>query len=211
MKFYIRNEEEKDYRDVEMLTREAFWNLYRPGCDEHYLTHVLRTSPDFIPELDFVAILDDKIVGNIMFTKSYIISNDSKKHETITFGPLSVLPAYQKQGIGKALVEHAKEAAKKLGYRAILIYGFPSYYKKLGFVSAKEYGISNSEGLYPAAHQVLELYEGALSNISGKAYESESMYVSEEMADEFDKRFTPKKKEVTTSQKQFEEMVTKYL
>ena len=66
----MRLETEKDYRAVEELTREAFWNVYKPGADEHYFVHTMRSHPDFIPELAFVLELDGKIVGNIMYTKA---------------------------------------------------------------------------------------------------------------------------------------------
>jgi len=102
MNLSIRQETKNDYRAVENLTREAFWNLYVPGCNEHYLVHVMREHPDFVPELDFVAVLDDKIVGNIMYTRSSITDESDHRMEILTFGPVSVLPAYQKRGIGSS-------------------------------------------------------------------------------------------------------------
>lgn len=98
MNIQIRNERESDFRQVEELTREAFWNHHVPGCDEHYLVHVLRSHPDFIAELDFVAIVDDKIVGNIMYTKAHLINEKNDKMDVITFGPVSVLPEFKEKG-----------------------------------------------------------------------------------------------------------------
>ncbi|MDY6957979.1 MAG: N-acetyltransferase, partial [Halobacteriota archaeon] len=100
MNINIRREEETDYRVVEEITREAFWNLNVPGCEEHYLVHCLRKHPDFIRELDYVAEIEGKVVGNIMYTKSFVVDEDQDKIDTITFGPLSVLPEYQRKGIG---------------------------------------------------------------------------------------------------------------
>lgn len=107
----IREEQEQDWREVEAVTREAFWNLYTPGCDEHYLAHCMRRSPDFIPGLAFVAELKGKVIGSILFTKSYILNDDGARYDTITFGPISVLPKFQGQGVGSALIEYARQVA----------------------------------------------------------------------------------------------------
>ena len=135
MNMSIRVEEERDYRSVEELTRETFWNLYVPGCDEHYLAHVMRKHADFIPELDFVVVHDNKIIGNIMFAKSQVVDAHDSSHTlpTITFGPVSVLPQFQKQGIGSALITHSIAQAKAYNYPAIIIQGHPHNYCKHGF------------------------------------------------------------------------------
>ena len=95
MEIKLRLEEEKDYRQVEEVTREAFWNVYAPGCDDHLLVHKLRENPQFIKALDYVATHDDKIVGHIIYVESKIIANDGTEHKTAAFGPISVLPEYQ--------------------------------------------------------------------------------------------------------------------
>lgn len=123
MNLSIRNETENDHREVEELTREAFWNLYVPGCDEHYLVHTMRDHPDFIPDLDFVALFDNTIVGNIMYTRSRLIDEKENEVEIITFGPFSVLPGFQRQGIGNALISHSRQVALEMGYKAIVIHG----------------------------------------------------------------------------------------
>ena len=210
-KLIIRNEQEKDYHVVEEAIREAFWNLYIPGCDEHYLVHIMRNSPDYIPELTFLAEIDGRIVGSIFFTKSYVLDEMGMKHDTITFGPVSVLPELHNHGVGNTLIEHAKQAAISLGYKAILIYGYPNYYKTLGFHHAKEFRISDPDGKYPFAHMVLELYTGALSGISGKAFESSIYNIDEKMVLKYDTKFKPKEKMVTPSQKLFEETASKFL
>ena len=111
----IRNETESDFRRVEEITRAAFWNLYVPGCSEHYVAHVIRSHEDFVKELDFVAEADGEIVGNIMYTKAQLLDEDGEKKEILTFGPISVLPEYQRQGIGTRLMEHSFEKAAGLG------------------------------------------------------------------------------------------------
>jgi predicted N-acetyltransferase YhbS len=190
----IRREEKSDYRKVEEITREAFWNHHVPGCDEHYLANIMRSAPDFISELDFVAVEDDEIVGNIMYTKSAIQKLDGTMFPALTFGPLSVLPKFQKQGIGAALINHSFEAARKLGYKAVIIYGFPSYYSRLGFEPCIKYHISNDEGKFPKAMQVFELEKGCLEHVSGIFLESPIFVIDPEEAETFDKTFPPKEK-----------------
>lgn len=207
----IRNEQEYDYRRVEEITREAFWNLYIPGCDEHYLVHIMRESADFIAELAFVAEQNGKLAGSIFFTKSYVVDRQGTRHDTVTFGPVSVLPQLHNRGIGTALINHAKNIAARQGHKAIFIYGYPGYYKRLGFRHAKEFDICNPEGKYPLAHMALELYEGALDGIAGTAYESDLFNVDEKEAAAYDALFEPKERKVLPSQKLFEETASQYL
>lgn len=188
----LRSEAPEDYRAVEELTREAFWNHYRPGCDEHYLAHVLREAEAFIRELDVVAEADGKIVGNIMYTRAQVLGDDGQSHPVLTFGPLSVLPAFQGLGIGTMLIEHTKRLARALGHGAILIYGDPAYYARTGFAPAKTYGIGTREDMYAAALLALELEEGALANCPGRFLEDDAYAVDEEKARSFDQSFPPK-------------------
>lgn len=211
MDFIIRREEEKDFRAVEEMTREAFWNLYIPGAHEHFLAHKIRNSPDFIPELDLVAVKEGKIVGNIMYTHSYIVDDKDKKHIMLTFGPLTVMPNNHRQGIGRALVEKSIYIAKEMGYKAVLIFGFPGIYSKLGFKNAKEFSISTPDGRFPEAFQIRELYPEALKGIKGKYYDSEDFQMKPEEVEEFDKTFPLKEKLVTASQKDFEEISKSFL
>ncbi len=203
MNIQIRNEQESDFRQVEELTREAFWNLHVPGCDEHYLVHILRTHPDFIPELDFVALLDDKIVGNIMYTKSYLVNENNDKIDILTFGPVSVLPEYQRKGIGSALIKHSMQKAIDLGYKIIVIFGHPYNYCKHGFVGSKSLNISDEEGKFPFSLLALELEKGLLSNHSWKLYESSAYQLDEKESLEFDKLFPKKEKGFRPSQEEF--------
>jgi predicted N-acetyltransferase YhbS len=157
MEIKLRLEEEKDYKIVGNLTREAFWNVHFPGCDEHLLIHNLRKADEFIEKLDFVAIYDNKIVGNIVYVESKIINN-GKEHTILTFGPLSILPEYQNNGIGGKLINHTIKLSKEMGYKAIIIYGDPEYYQRFGFKESKEYNITNKDKKFPAALLVFELY-----------------------------------------------------
>ena len=159
----VRNERESDFREVEILTRKAFWNVHVPGCDEHYLAHVLRGHEDFIPELDFVAETEDgEIVGNVMYTKARLVDENRNELSILTFGPISVHPDYQRMGISRKLLEFSFDRAVKLGYKAIVIFGNPANYVSRGFKSCKKYNICAADGSCPAAMLVKELVPGTL-------------------------------------------------
>lgn len=190
----LRHETVSDYRIVEELTREAFWNHHVPGCNEHYLLHIMRNCDEFIKELDYVAEADGKVVANIVYCKAKIKADSGLYYDVITFGPVSVLPEYQGKGIGGMLIGHTKEIAKELGYRAILIYGDPGYYSRLGYVEAEKYDIRTSGNMYAAALQALELYPRALADCAGCFYEGPAYEVDEKAAEEFDRTFYTKAK-----------------
>ena len=209
MEITIRPERPEDYREVEELTREAFWNLHVPGCDEHLLAHRLRTSPAFIPELDFVAVIDGKVAGSIMYCRSKLLRPDGATLAVVTFGPLSVWPQLQKQGVGAALVRHSLGAAAKLHHRAVLIYGDPAYYRRFGFKGAAEFGIATREGMYMDALMALELAEGALTGMGPARFdEGEAYAVDPAETEAFDKSFPPKEKLVTETQQRFMELAS---
>ena len=195
----IRPEEEKDYAAVEHLTREAFWNLHCPGCDEHFLLHKMRSANVFIKELDYVAMYNDEIAGNIVYARSKII-NEANEYDVITFGPVSVLPAYQKKGIGKKLITHTIKKAAELGFNAILIYGYPEYYSRFGFINSTKYNITNMEGNFHDALLALELTPNALENINGKFHEGDIYKVDKKELEQFEKNFPHKEKLVLDSQ-----------
>ncbi len=131
----VRNEKPEDYIKVEEMTRKAFWNLYVPGSNEHYLVHVMRQHKDFVPELDFVLELEGEIIGNVMYTKAKLVDESGEEKEILTFGPLSILPEYQRMGYGKMLLEYSFERAIALGYDVIVIFGNPYNYLSRGFMS----------------------------------------------------------------------------
>jgi len=210
MEIVLRPEEEKDYKTVENITREAFWNNYVPGCDEHLLVHNLRKTDVFIKELDFVALCNNEIVGNIMYAKSTVKNNDLE-YTVLTFGPLSILPEYQNKGIGGKLINHTIELSKKLGYKGIIIYGDPEYYKRFGFKESKEYKITNKDKKFPAALLVLELYPNALNGVEGIFDEGKAYEIDKNEAEEFDKNFIAKEKGYLKSQERFKELSNMYL
>ncbi|MDR0839109.1 MAG: N-acetyltransferase [Oscillospiraceae bacterium] len=189
MNISIRLEEPKDYRTIEEIDREAFWHQ-STACNEHLLTHKLRTSRDFIPELDFVAELDGTLAGHIIYSRSKIVIKGGEITDVITFGPLAVLPEFQNRGVGKALLRHSIAEAARRGYRAIVIFGEPDYYPRLGFRRAAEFGITTAEGATFDAFMVYPLYEGALDGVGG-VFHLPPVYeeLTPEEASEFDGGF----------------------
>jgi putative acetyltransferase len=199
----IRNEKESDYRIVEEVVREAFWNLYVPGCVEHFILHNLRSSRDFIPGLDFVAEKEGRIIGQIVYSRGIIQCQQGEKKEVVGFGPVSVLPAFQKQGIGSALITYTIDLARDMGYPAICIYGDPRYYSRFGFRCAEKYNIKTSDDKFAVALLVLELKPGALSNVKGRFIESSGFTFDENELARFDAAFPFKEKTETESQREF--------
>lgn len=200
MNITLRIEEAKDYRAVENLTREAFWNVYKPGCSEHFILHKLRSSPAFIKELDFVAELDGEIVGNIIYSKAMVVDDAGTKHEVIGFGPISVSPSCQRQGIGARLINYTVEIAKEMGFKAIIIFGDPSYYHRFGFKNAEIFDIHTAEGENFDPFMAKELYAGSLQGITGRFFEDGAFNVDEEELELFDRDFPTKEKKVTDTQ-----------
>ncbi|MCD8127596.1 MAG: N-acetyltransferase [Clostridiales bacterium] len=188
----IRNEKINEYRETETVIREAFWNHYSPGCNDHYLIHIMRDCPAFIPELDLIAVDDNKIIGATMSLKSCIKGDDGKIYDVISLGPIGVRPDYQRQGIGGMLLAESKEIARRMAYRAILLCGDPDYYIRHDFIAAETYGIRNSENMFEDALHVCELYSGALAGVSGRYFEDEIYDVDEAAAEKFDTLFPPK-------------------
>jgi len=203
MTITIRQENEKDYRTVEEVTREAFWNLYVPGCVEHLVLHNLRKSVDFVPDLDFVAEKEGQIVGQIVYTRGIIKYKKGKEKEVLSFGPVSVLPHLQKQGIGRALITHTINLARDLGFPAIFIYGDPRYYSRFGFRCAEKYDIKTADDKYAVALQALELIPGVLDGTPGRFIESAAFQVDMAKLAEFDAAFAFKEKTETESQTEF--------
>ena len=192
----IRNENKEDYRKVENLTREAFWNVYRPGCMEHYVLHCYRSDPAFVPELDFVMELNGELIGQIIYVRSEIDGDDGRKLPIFTFGPMGIAPKYKRQGYGKCLLDYSMEKAKETGTGALVITGNILFYGKSGFVSAKTKGVRYADD--PDADYLLvkELIPGFLDGISGTYKDSDGYFVCEKNPEAFE-RFEatfPKKK-----------------
>lgn len=199
----IRNETENDHAYVEQITREAFWNLHVPGCDEHYLAHILRGHEDFIPELDLVAELGGRIVGNVMYTKSKLIDESGKEKHILTFGPISVLPEYQHRGISRELLEYSFAKALEMGYDAIVIFGNPGNYVSRGFKSCKKYNICLENDVFPAAMLAKELRPGVFDGRKWYYHESPVYNFDSSGVQEFDKQFEAREKKFQPSQEEF--------
>ncbi len=203
MNITVRRTEKRDYRVTEEITRDAFWDLYVPGCDEHYLLHCMRTHADFVPELDYVALDGDRVVGNIVYALSHVKGADGRQVDTLTFGPISVSPEYQRKGIGSILIQTTRELVKARGCPAIIIYGHPYNYIKHGFVSGKKFGIGVGEGKYPSALLAL-VFDGPSFEGTEWAFVESPVYQLDQGASAlFDASFPPREKGYRPSQEDF--------
>ena len=193
----IRNEKKEDHRKVENLIRESFWNVYRPGCLEHFVIHKLRDDDAFIPELDFVMELDGKLIGQNMFMKANIKADDGRDIPIMTMGPICIAPQLKRKGFGKILLDYSLERAKNFGCKAVCFEGNIDFYGKSGFTFASNFGIRYHglpEGEDASFFLCKELEEGYLDGISGEYATPKGYYVDENEAEEFDKNFPPKEK-----------------
>ncbi len=201
----IRLETPADYRAVEALTREAFWNQYVPGCNEHYFVHVMREHPDFVPELAFVLEQDGEIIGNVMYTKSRLVDRAGEEKTILSFGPVCIHPAYQRRGYSKYLLEHSFAKAQELGYDAIVIFGSPANYVGRGFVSCQKHNICLEGDYVPMALLCKELKNGAFDGRRWYFHESTASAPCEDEAAvaAFDAQFPHKEKGWKPSQEEF--------
>lgn len=199
----IRNEEPGDYKTVETITRDAFYNLYIPGCMEHYLVRKMRGHEDFIPELDFVLEADGKVVGYIMYTKATLTDEAGNVKNILTFGPLCIEPGHQRRGYGKLLIQHSFEKAVSMGYDTVVIFGMPSNYVSSGFVCCKKYNVCVEGERFPSAMLVKELKPGALDGRKWYYKDSPVMAVAPEEANAYDDTLTPKERKHTAAQEEF--------
>lgn len=189
MDWMIRRTEPRDYRATEALTREAFWDRYRPGCTEHLVVRQIRASGDYLPDLDYVAEEGGRIVGHILYSRSRLVDGAGHGTELVTFGPISVSPEVQGQGVGSQLIEQTKALASAMGYPGIAIYGSPAYYGRFGFESAEKYGITTPDGKNFDAFMVLPLATGSLSGLHGRLYTSPAFETAPEDVERFDADF----------------------
>ena len=195
--YVIRQERPEDYGTVENLVRESFWNVYRPGCSEHYVIHMLRDDPAFVKELDLVMEKDGVIIGQNMFMRTVIDSDDGNVIDVLTMGPICIAPALKRRGYGKALLDYSIEKAAGLGYGAVLFEGNIRFYGKSGFTYASEFGI-RYHGLPEDADASFflcrELIPGYLDGITGVYQTPHGYYVSDEDVERFDSGFPAKEK-----------------
>ncbi len=193
----IRLEKSDEQREVETLIREAFWNVYRPGCLEHYVIHVLRNDPAFVPELDLVMVQNGRIIGQNMFMRAEIRADDGRSIPIMTMGPICVTPELQRQGYGKLLLDRSLEKAAALGCGALCFEGNILFYGKSGFRHASEFGLRYRglpEGADASFFLCRELKPGYLEGVTGVYGPPQGYYVDPEEAEAFDRQFPPKVK-----------------
>ena len=193
----IRRETKQDYRAVENLVRESFWNVYRPGCTEHYVLHCLRDDPAFVPELDLVMELDGELIGQVVYVRSHILCSDGKELPILTFGPIGIAPKYKRQGYGKRLLDASLATARELGAGATAITGNIDFYGKSGFLPAKEKGICYADDPEGDYFLIKELIPGFLDGVTGTYTDPDGYFVAEkdpEAFEAFDASFPKKEK-----------------
>ena len=195
--FVIRPERPEDHRAVENLVRESFWNVYRPGCSEHYVIHVLRDDPAFVKELDFVMEKDGEIIGQNIFMKTVINSDDGNDIEVLTMGPICITPELKRKGYGKKLLDYCLGKAAGLGFSAVLFEGNIDFYGKSGFDYASKFGIRYHDLPEDADSSFFlcrELIPGSLDEVTGVYQTPQGYYVDDKDVEEFDKEFPKKEK-----------------
>ena len=193
----IRLERTEEHRETETLVREAFWNVYRPGCLEHYVLNQLRNDEAFVPELNFVMEKDGRLIGQNMFMRAVIKADDGSDLPIMTMGPICITPELQSKGYGKILLDYSLEKAAELGCGALCFEGNINFYGKSGFTYASDFGIRYHglpEGADASFFLCKELKNGYLDGISGEYTPPKGYFVDEAQAEEFDKQFPPKEK-----------------
>ena len=195
--YTIRLEKKEENREVENLVREAFWNVYRPGCSEHFVIHVLRDDPAFVKELDFVMEKDGEMIGQNMFMRTVINADDGRVIPVLTMGPIGITPELKRHGYGKKLLDYSREQAAAMGFGAVLFEGNIGFYGKSGFDYARNFGIRYHdlpEGADDSFFLCRELIPGYLNGITGVYQTPQGYYVDDADVEEFDKDFPPKEK-----------------
>ena len=193
----IRSEKKEEYREVENMVRESFWNVYRPGCLEHYVLNQLRDDPAFVKELDFVMELDGRLIGQNMFMRANIKADGGRDIPIMAMGPICITPELKRKGYGKILLDYSLEKAKELGCGAVCFEGNIDFYGKSGFTTADKFGIRYHglpEGEDAPFFLCKELIPGYLDGITGEYAPPQGYFVDEAEAEAFDQEFPPKEK-----------------
>ena len=200
MKIIIKQTEKEFFFQTENLTREAFWNVYKPGCDEHLVLHNIRKSESYIKELDLVAFFNQQIIGHIISSKARVIDSMNLEHEILCVGPISVLPEFQNKGIGSELIEYSISLARRLGFTGMILFGNPVYYHRFGFRNAKEFEITTKDLQNFEPFMALQLQEKGMEKVKGKFYEDTAFTIDQGELAEFEKKFPEKEKKETETQ-----------
>ena len=195
--YTIRLEKKEEQRAIENLVRESFWNVYRPGCSEHYVIHVLRDDPAFVKELDFVMEKDGVLIGQNMFMRTVINADDGRTIPVLTMGPIGITPELKRHGYGKKLLDYSLAQAAAMGFGAVLFEGNIGFYGKSGFDYARSFGIRYHdlpEGADDSFFLCKELIPGYLDGITGVYQTPQGYYVDDKDVEAFDRVFPPKQK-----------------
>ncbi len=195
--YIIRLERKEEQRATEALVREAFWNVYRPGCLEHYVLNQLRNDEAFVQKLNFVIEKDGRVIGQNMFMKAIIKADDGRDIPILTMGPICITPELKRQGYGKILLDYSLEKATEMGFGAVCFEGDINFYGKSGFTYAGDFGIRYHglpEGADASFFLCKELKEGYLDGVTGEYATPQGYFVNEDEAEKFDKQFPPKDK-----------------
>lgn len=193
----IRLEKKVEYREVEKLVRESFWNVYKPGCSEHYVLHVLRDDPALVKELDFVMEKDGRLIGQNVFVRTVINADDGRDIDVLTMGPICIAPELKRKGYGKLLLDYSLEKAAEMGFGAVLFEGNIDFYGKSGFDYARKFGIRYHdlpEGADDSFFLCKELIPGYLDEVTGVYQTPQAYYVDDADVNEFDRMFPEKEK-----------------
>ena len=193
----IRSEKKAEYRKVENLVRESFWNVYKPGCSEHFVLHVLRDDPAFVKDLDFVMEKNGMLIGQNVFMRTVINSDDGRDIPVLTMGPICIASELKRRGYGKMLLDYSLEKAAEMGFGAVLFEGNIDFYGKSGFDYARRFGIRYHDLPEDADDSFFlckELKPGYLDEVTGVYQTPQGYYVDDADVDEFDKEFPPKQK-----------------
>jgi predicted N-acetyltransferase YhbS len=200
MNVLIHRTSESDFSRTEYITRESFWNLYKPGCVEHLILHNLRKSKSYIPELDLVAVSGNEIIGHIISTKAKVVDSQNIEHEVLCVGPLSVLTEFQKKRIGSKLMSNSITKARESGFSGMILFGNPDYYHRFGFRNAAEYGITTKDSQNFEPFMALKLQTDGLADVKGRFFEDDAFEIQDDALIEFEKKFPFKEKLVTDTQ-----------
>jgi Predicted acetyltransferase len=164
----IRQEIGEDIATLYNLIKKAFETAKVKDGDEQDFAENLRRSENCIPELALIAEKGGKLIGQVMFTKTYITQTNGERFECLMLAPISVLLEYRNQGVGATLIKEGFKRAKLLGYKAILLCGDPAYYGRFGFKPISHWGITHQTIPEPYV-MGYELIDNALKEIKGIA------------------------------------------
>jgi len=200
MDLIIKQTEKEFFFQTENITREAFWNFYKPGCDEHLVLHNIRKSENYMGELDLVAFFNKQIIGHIISTKAKVIDSMNLEYEILCVEPISVLPEFQNKGIGSKLIEYSISLAQKMGFIGMILFGNPAYYHRFGFRNAKEFEITTKDLQNFEPFMALQLKKNGLEKLKGKFHEDPAYMIDKNELTEFEKKFPKKEKKKTETQ-----------